>query len=186
MDPQLKQRVVGAAVLVALFVVFVPVFLDQSDDEQIDTLSTFEDFDSPQGFNSKVVPIDDETMDKIEHAMNANSDQLIDSGAIESPNSSDTGVLLEPQSAANPMAPRTGVTAWVVQLGSFEREDNAKALAVRLKKKKYTAFIEQFQDNSKLAYRVRVGPELNQSAAEQIRGELAKQLDLQGIVMRYP
>ncbi|MFT4583863.1 MAG: DedD protein [Gammaproteobacteria bacterium] len=211
MDPQLKQRVVGAAVLVALFVVFIPVFLDQSDDEQVDALPTFEDFDPPQGFNSRVVPIDDETMDKIEHAMDANSDQLIDSGviepssstdsgvesasqsasigesgAIETPSSNGAGVEPDSQSASIRAVPRTGVTAWVVQLGSFSSEDNAKALVAQLKKKNYTAFIEQFQDRSKLAFRVRVGPELTQNAAERTLGKLTKQLDLEGIVMRYP
>ncbi|MDA0823027.1 MAG: SPOR domain-containing protein [Proteobacteria bacterium] len=211
MDPQLKQRVVGAAVLVALFVVFIPVFLDQSDDEPVDTLPIFEEFDPPEGFNSSVVPIDDETMDKIEHAMNANSDQLIEYGAIESPSSNDLDVELDsestpvvestvidspssddssvepaPQSAPTEAAPRMGVTAWVVQLGSFSSEDNAKVLMAQLKKKNYTAFIERFQDNSKLAYRVRVGPELTKNAAEQVRNKLAKQLDLQGIVVRYP
>lgn len=186
MDPQLKQRVVGAAVLVAMGVLFIPIFLDQAQQETNDPIVLTRESDPPSGFNSRVVPIDDEQMERVERGIDATADDFVESTVApqEQPLSSD-GQVRQPESDSV-IAPRTGVTAWVVQLGSFASEKNAKGLITKLKKMNYTAFIEPYQDHEKSAFRVRVGPELSKQAAQKIRTALADDMAIDGIVMRYP
>jgi DedD protein len=122
-------------------------------------------------------------MEQLERAMDATPQELSKSQGWGSapkalPGSDD------PQTPV--AATRTGVTAWVVQVGSFSSEENAKALLKRLKQGGYTAFIEQLRNEADLAYRVRVGPELKKISADNIRDELARDIDVDGIVMRYP
>jgi DedD protein len=191
MDPQLKQRVVGAAVLVAVGVVFIPIFLDQTGDEQQPALTIGTETAPPGDFNSRVVPLDDETMTRAERAMELSPEELAqpqdwgDKAAV-SPESTPAPDRSTRAPAVPVDAPRTGVTAWVIQLGSFDVEKNAMGLVERLKKDGYTAFIEPLRDGAKVLYRVRVGPELTKPVAERIRDKLAQDVDIKGLVMRYP
>jgi DedD protein len=191
MDPQLKQRVVGAAVLVAVGVVFIPIFLDETGDDQQPALPIGTETAPPSDFNSRVVPLDDETMTQVERAMDLSPEELAQSQdwgdkTAVSPESTPTPDESTRTAAVPIDAPRTGVTAWVVQLGSFDVEKNAMGLVERLKQDGYTAFIEPLRDDAKVLYRVRVGPELTKLVAEQIRDKLAQDVDIKGLVMRYP
>lgn len=224
MDAQLKQRVVGAAVLVALGVIFIPLMLDNGGDS-----GPAVDLDigtpAPTDFSSRVIPIDDAEMQRVEEAMDADpaefavevsaqdvpaadgsaepivapASESVDAAGAESEmesaadapdaeaaasSASSAPTVSETPAAAAP--PRTGVTAWVVQLGSFTTQANAEGLVERLKKSGYAAFIEPLDDNGKPTYRVRVGPELMKTTAERIRDDIAKNVELKGIVMRYP
>ncbi len=181
MDPQLKQRVVGAAVLVAIGVVFIPIFLDETDRENGLPIAPGIGSEPPEDFNSRVVPLGDTMMEQVERAMGATPQEL-----TEPQDWSDGSPRIAVPLAEVTATPRTGVTAWVIQVGSFESEENAKALVEKLRKGGYTAFIEHLRDDTKFAYRVRVGPELTKVTADKIRDELAKDIDLDGIVMRYP
>lgn len=223
MDAQLKQRVVGAAVLVALGVIFIPLMLDNGGDSgpavELDIGSP-----APADFSSRVIPIDDATMDRVERAMDAGPEEFTGEADAddESPGTTIAEPVIEPAAESadedapepemlsvqepsvaadkahvpteqpdsntpEPAAPpRTGVTAWVVQLGSFTTQANADGLVQRLKKSGYTAFIEPLDDGGKPTYRVRVGPELTKLTAERIRDDIAKNVELTGIVMRYP
>ncbi len=180
MDPQLKQRVVGAAVLVAIGVVFIPIFLDETARENEISTGLGVESAPPQDFNSRVVPLDDKMMEQVERAMDATPQELT------KPQDWSGGPPRVPEPASEVTTPRTGVTAWVIQVGSFSSEENAKALVDKLRNGGYTAFIEQLRDGTKQVFRVRVGPELTKVTADKIRDELAKDIDLDGIVMRYP
>ena len=186
MDPQLKQRVVGAAVLVAMGVLFIPIFLDQPEDRDPDPISIAREVEPPSGFNSRVVPIDDAEMERVERALEAAPEEFVESAVAPQEPSNRTDSQSQKTLSGPTVAPRTGVTAWIVQLGSFTSEKNAKGLVSQLKKKNYTAFIEPYEDGKKSAFRVRVGPELTKQAAQQIRTALAADLNIDGIVMRYP
>lgn len=79
--------------------------------------------------------------------------------------------------------------AWVVQLASFNSEDNANKLNQRLLDKNFESFIEPLtnQENNTVIYRVRVGPPLlDKSRVEAIREQLKQSENLEGIVIEYP
>lgn len=196
MEPQLQQRVIGAAVLVAVGVVFIPMFLDDTPVDQPIGIDESSQLFPPEDFNSKVVPLDTDTLEAVEKAMFARPHELIpnEAAAADPPLVSEQALAAdEPETASVdglvesvPAAPRTGLTAWVVQLGSFTDEANATGLTERLKETGYSAFIEPLHDDGKTTFRVRVGPELSRPAADKIKKQLEQDLEIKGIVMRYP
>ena len=76
--------------------------------------------------------------------------------------------------------------AWVIQVGSFSSETNAKALSEKLRKNGYAAFVEPLKRKTGIIYRVRVGPELLRSDAQVIKEKMKKSMNLEGIVLQYP
>ena len=87
------------------------------------------------------------------------------------------------QQTAKPHLP---VSAWVVQVGSFDSRKNALSLRDTLRKNGFVSFVESFESEGKSAHRVRIGPETNRTKAEKILGNLKKKMSLSGIVVSYP
>ena len=90
-------------------------------------------------------------------------------------------VIIETELNAN-----VGLSAWIVQLGSFSHEENAEALNQKLRMSGYPAFVEPLKKNGALSYRVRVGPEIKRSDAETLLKKLKDKMDLDGIIVSYP
>lgn len=61
---------------------------------------------------------------------------------------------------------------WLVQVGSFGEEENARRLADRLANAGYTARLYPHRSGGGLMYRVRVGPESSREGAEEIASSL--------------
>jgi len=72
----------------------------------------------------------------------------------------------------------TNKEAWVVQLASFSVQDNANALAQKVKKLHYKVNIEPIKSGSKTIYRVRLLPESDKSVAQQQAATLKQKLKL--------
>jgi cell division septation protein DedD len=79
-----------------------------------------------------------------------------------------------------------GSISWAVQVGSFAKRENAVALERRLRKKGYSAFVKEFFGSKGNVYRVRVGPELLRAEAKELRAQLQRELELDGMMVRYP
>ncbi len=79
-----------------------------------------------------------------------------------------------------------GLSAWIIQLGSFTSEENAQSLNEKLRKSGYPAFVEPLKKNGQISYRVRVGPEIKRSEAESLLKMLKDKMDLDGIIISYP
>ena len=95
----------------------------------------------------------------------------------------------ESAAAAQESAAEAAGTApggWAVQLGSFSVSKNALALRDRLRAKGYTAFIESGFTATGAVSRVFVGPELDRGRAEASMAKLRREMQLEGIVVRYP
>ena len=76
--------------------------------------------------------------------------------------------------------------AWAVQVGSFKQKNNALKLRDSLRKEKYKAFVEGVRSNNKLVYRVRLGPYVSRSGAEQVREKLLARQKMKGLVVKHP
>ncbi len=240
MDNTVKQRVIGAVVLVALAVIFVPILLEKSSDDLGPVGGNLPD-QPDQIVNDKIEPLTlPEPPPETEPAQvvldqPAAADQTV-TGPIEPampspvdavPTTATPGVAAEtvtapqpavpapttpattpadtptPATAATPTTPTTTTTpsptpvakpaqpaavvsGWVVQLASLASQANAMALQERLRGLGYTAFVEEIKMPQGVLYRVRVGPELERSNAENVRNRLEQQVQLKGIVTRYP
>ena len=203
LETQLKQRLVGAAVLMALGVIFIPIFLapDDGDGPAPSPIQIARDHQSDQ-FSSKVQPIEDsaletliEQADKVvplaqsgalppevetsgSTAANEEKPPSASESGDESVGSSDSG---NSPSAGNE---RTGLTAWLVQAGSFSSRENAEKLAAQLKSKGFSAYIEDIT-GTKPSYRVRIGPLLSKARAQQTAKSLKKSLNVDGMILKY-
>ncbi len=92
----------------------------------------------------------------------------------------------KPPAAAKAAPAAPAATQWVVQLGSFSRRANARALRDQLIHKGYKSFVEVSGLGDKQVFRVRVGPERTRARAEAIRSKLQQQGQHKGLVMAYP
>ena len=191
----MKQRLVGAAVLMALGIIFIPIFLAprESVDTETDALR-IKRSETTGEFSSKVMPIDDEVVERtlrqgaeipelVERASVSTQDVPAggDGGQIE--NALDASTSLS-QAHAEVAAEQPAMTAWIVQAGSFSSEENAEKLAAQLRSKAYTAYIENMP-GEKASYRVRIGPMLSKARAEKTAAALKKSLDIEGLILKY-
>ncbi len=83
------------------------------------------------------------------------------------------GTVIEADSATN--------NGWVVQLGSFKKEENAQNFIQKIKKKGYTPFIEAEADSS--WYKIRVGPYPSKNEADQVVLDLKKAQGITAIAL---
>ena len=92
-----------------------------------------------------------------------------------------------PARAANPPAAQaaTQSPAWAVQLGAFSNRQKAEQLVADLRKRRYSAFLLEYRASGQVLYRVRVGPEQDRARAEEIAARLAKD-GFQPVVARHP
>lgn len=196
MERRLKERVIGASVLAMLAVIFIPMLLDES--EHVETKITGSNIPSrPESeFTSRIVPLPGGDFARPEISADAAgatppADAPSNAPAPEAPQATaaaSTGAAQSPGSAAAAGAApeRVGLTAWVVQLGSFSSEANASGLEQRLRGAGFTSFVETQKQGGEASYRVRVGPELLRSEAQALRDRIKSELGLDGIVVSYP
>ena len=190
MEQKLKERLVGAAVLVAVAVIFIPIIFTDSPETEVISGSNIPE--KPEtNFNSRIVPVienDDKTSVTPLALENAESEK-IDSGKIRKNDD-----LIVKQKVVAEKITKTeinaqasvGLSAWIVQLGSFTDEDNAQSLNKKLREAGYPAFVEPLKRNNKISYRVRVGPEIKRSEADKLLRKLKEKMELDGIVVSYP
>ena len=192
MNQRLKERLVGAAVLVVIAVIFIPMILTGPIDTGEITETNIPQ-QPEEKFTSKVIPLD-ESMQPIsvqeqgkEEKAAASTKELEqkqnEAETAENENKEPDKVVDTVNSAKNK---QVGLTAWVVQLGSFESKENAESLNQKLRKAGFPAFVEPITQNNKTAYRVRVGPELLHTDADKLLDKINKKMKLKGIVLGYP
>lgn len=183
MDRALKERTIGAVVLVAFAVLIVPVFLDgpSSDRDTVSATVTLPgQNDQPRKQQTIVLE-----RDRTEPVPAAQADVPEPSPAATTPEKSPTSVAkaeggdVEPKEPPparqqDPSAAATdSVTGlWAVQLGSFSNRANAERLAADLRNDGYAAFLSQLDTSGGELHRVRIGPQKDRDAAESIAARL--------------
>lgn len=201
MHQRLKERLVGAAVLVVITVIFIPMILTGPIDSNSITETNIPDRPTEK-LNSKLIPLTDTlkpitTMQK-DDAING-SQSIIDAGKAETTIKPQGNTLTKSESdnSASDLTNKTselksvknkkvGLTAWVVQLGSFSSKVNADKLNLTLRKSGFPAFVEPLGKKNETVYRVRVGPELLRADADALLKKIKADTKLDGIVLSYP
>jgi len=205
MEQKLKERLVGAAVLVAVAVIFIPIIFTDSQDTEVISGSNIPE--KPEtNFNSRIVPViesDDELTstpidpgnvesENIESGKNNDNliieQKVVAEKVISASENNAEKQAIEQKKAITDVEGSTsvGLSAWIVQLGSFTEEDNAQSLNTKLRKAGYPSFVEPVKKDGKISYRVRVGPEIKRSEADSLLKKLKEKMQLDGIVVSYP
>ncbi len=188
MDERLKQRLVGAAVLVLAAVVFVPMLLDQGrgDPERPSPIIPSQ---PPEATVTPLVPLHGKATAVASAptapARTAPTEELppakaaAASAAAESPLEGPGSTEPEP---TGPDPTRPGVkSGFAVQLGSFSKADNAMGLRDKLVAGGYTAFVTTLGSVT----RVYVGPQTSRAEAEKVLKQLLADIKLKGIVVNF-
>lgn len=178
MDRSLKERVIGATVLVVVAVLIVPVFLDGSADEAeiVSEVVTLPGQNAQESMTQVVVLNRDRAEPVPTSAPLSAPQETKPEPVISKPQASAKEAALPPVSAAKerPGEPESSTGMWAVQLGSFSNQENAERLAADLRKQGYAAFLSQLDTGSGALHRVRIGPQKDRDGAESVAAKLGK------------
>lgn len=157
---QFKQRLVGAIVLSALAVIFLPMLFDEEVKQGSLAGQQIPQF--PREFEKNIQPIP--------------THQQI-SGKIR-------GVKKRLSNLSDERSKQ--LKSWVVQVGSFVEKANADVLENALRKADFAAFVETVDESTGTRFRVRVGPLLNRELAKNISKQIEHEFDMKGLLVEYP
>lgn len=161
MDEGLKQRLVGATVLIIGGVLVIPWLLDGAGARKSDTAQI--ELPIPELAKSSVTP--QPVVVKPTKTRDVKP-QVTQSTPVKKP---------VPKASKIRPAPVTDPGAgWVAQVGSFSSEENATRLTAKLKKQGYPAFVMRHGNGTGAMFRVRVGPEPARGSAEKVATRLKR------------
>ncbi|PMZ88512.1 MULTISPECIES: SPOR domain-containing protein [unclassified Pseudomonas] len=211
LDKAYKQRMVGALVLVALAVIFLPMLFSRQDEQrqvtveapaapqapempqvQVEPVAVPE----PQALPQEPVPSDDEI------AQQESAVPAVPVVPTPAPAAKPAAPAPVPALAAKPAtAPAQPITAapgkpdttqsrvdanglsvsWSVQLASLSNRESAEKLQKTLRSQGYNAYIRTADGKN----RVYVGPLIERAEADRLRDLLNRQQNLKGFVVRF-
>jgi DedD protein len=211
LDKAYKQRMVGALVLVALAVIFLPMLFSRQDEQrqvtveapaapqapampqvQMETVAVPE----PQALPQEPVPTDEEVAEDTAPAAPAAPVAPAPTAPIM------ITKPVAPPAVAKPIpAPAQPITAsssrpdttqsrvdanglsvsWSVQLASLSSRASAESLQKTLRSQGYNAYIRSADGKN----RVFVGPLIERAEADRLRDLLGRQQNLKGFVVRF-
>ncbi len=182
MDQNIKQRLVGLAVIFALAVIFLPMILDGSGVEKKTLVIEIPDqpvvVANPE-FDQKIIElherveelpeleprfIDENSGDKQNLIKRESEKQTkkAESEPAPAPKKQPAAKVEKAPKPKTAVKPPVGGDSWVLQIGSFKDKGKAIMQRDRLRKSNVAAvFIEKFDNNNQASYRVRLGPFLN-------------------------
>lgn len=210
MHQRLKERLVGAAVLVILAVIFIPMILTGPVDsgaiketnipakpDKTPKPTLIPITDANEVIDTETVVTNNDAGKETEAQQEAAEREIAPVPVPRATQPQSESKIATETAKPKPAEPTTksatketdkpvGLSAWVVQLGSFATKVNADKLNLRLRKAGFPAFVEPLKQGDKIVYRVRVGPELLRSDADKLLAAIKSKLELEGIVLRYP
>ena len=197
MDRALKERIIGAIVLVVFVVLVVPIFLDgPPSEEEILSETVVLPGQSEQKMQTQVLnrdretpvpePVQKEAVEAAAGQEEAAQDARPPEAQQDAPAAQPepvkepavAAVEPEPEPAAAPStgqdaAPMSATGLWAVQLGSFSDQGNAEKLAAELRKQGFFAVLSKLDTDKGQLHRVRIGPQADRAAAEAVVKKLA-------------
>ena len=206
MDEALKQKVVGALVVAAALIIFVPTIFDEPIlDESLVKVDV-----SPKPGDLNVADFD--VLERREHLENARqhieaarakqqeAGDLVGNSSAEGQKKDAIDGLVSPLREAvtnlvENIKDATGksdkpqeiasIQVWTVQLGSFIKKENALKLRNVLREQHEKAYIKEKHTTGGRVFRVYVGPMLKVEDASAALKRLNQAHELQGMVLRY-
>lgn len=201
MEVQVRERLVGALVLVAIVVLFVPALL-KGPAVEADNPGIVERRSVVIPVHAEPEPAREEEL--VPEALSADSGRMVVDEPLPQavpqaePQAVPRAAVPEPVAERPPapelvrppaVSPAAGVApgqpAWAVQLGAFSTREKADALVAKLRKSGYAAFMLEYRADGKVLHRVRVGPEQDRARAAAIADRLRKD-GFQPVVAPHP
>ena len=175
----MKERLLGAAVLIVIAVLVIPSLLDGprspetvSEELVLPAPTPGQDETTPEPLRTHTVEVETRKM--------LPEDETPPVAVVEKPSppgpapaaSQEIESSEPPVVETAPVAIPAPADSWAVQVGSFTSENNARRLVEHLKGAKYPAFVVRNVVNGRVMFRVRVGPEPDRARAEALAERL--------------
>ena len=194
-----RHRIVGAVVLVALAVIFLPMLLSDRPPETDPGVSGAAAPNTktvvvpvmPPGVSAKtpeksasaaktvMVPVDP----RAEVPMEVQASPLPEAPPLpEKPAPEPKPAKAKTETKTKPVA--AAENGWVVQAGAFTHVENAKRLQAQLKQKGYSALLDPPNPAKGKTVRVEVGPYKDAAAAKAAQARLESEFGIQGVVRK--
>ena len=172
MDAKLKKRLTGAVILTSLAIILLPLLLDGTEEDRA-RIAT--DIPAPPKIDLEDITVQD-VMRKIEQ-MEKSSEARLPKEVVDETNydAAPDYMLDKNQLPVN----------WSLQLGSFQKEDNAKRLRAQLRDQNYRSYILHANTSDGETYRVFVGPSSSKETLVKMNNEIEGKLKLKGRIVRY-
>jgi len=208
MDQNIKQRLVGIAVIFALAVIFLPMILDGSGVQKktlVVEIPAQPVVDSHPEFDQKIIELHSSV-----ESLPVLEPRYIDEDSGDKQNLIERETESEPEKQAKVVEPvaeaekkpvakvaaapaeksdartSTGGENWVLQIGSFKDQVKATAQRDKIRKSNIAAvFIEKFNNGGQPSYRVRLGPFLDRDQARVAQNKLRAKHSIDGLIMKY-
>jgi DedD protein len=200
-DDGLKQRLVGALVLLALGVLFIPALLepelsrDMDRTSRIPTAPNIQPIDiKPPVKSDKLAPSkpfedryrlveEDQLPDVIVQTQNQVKAKTV---TAKSTATAVSVKISEQQAKTQIIMDKDGVPrAWAVQIVSYQTQQRAQEFSEKLKRDGYQPFTKSANSSKGKVYRVYVGPKINPTMAKNLKQELDKKYKLDTLVVRF-
>lgn len=191
MERHLKERIVGATVIVALGIIVIPWLLDGPAQSSRPVEQAIELPPVEQPGRTYTIPLDPAAGPAVpvESGNGQPAQSRPAAGAIQRPSDEPPIAPVkqpepqvtrpteqpaqppprpapQPAPAVQPQAP--AAEAWTVQVGSFSQADNAQSLQARLKAEGFEAFVSRVATDAGTMHRVRVGPVPERADADRL------------------
>ncbi|WP_350616693.1 SPOR domain-containing protein [Pseudomonas sp. HY7a-MNA-CIBAN-0227] len=203
LDSAYKQRMVGALVLVALAVIFLPMLFSRQDEQrqvtveapaapqvpvmpqvQVEPVVVPE----PQALPQEPVPSDEEIAEQEATSMPAQpSVPVVKPTPVPAKPAAPKAVAPQPAAPGKPDVGQSRIDpnglpiSWSVQLASLANRESAESLQKTLRSQGYNAYIRTANGKN----RVFVGPLIERAEADRLRDLLGRQQNLKGFVVRF-
>ncbi len=197
-----KHRIVGAIVIVALVVIFVPMLLSESEPPpEIKGARETPPRDATAETRVIVTPVAGEEIKSAQNPEAMTKTTTLPATTEVAPRQETKPAALPEKPAPAPApapakekekpakvaaAPEKITRGWVVQVGTFSNADNAAHLRDKLKSHGHTAYTETVVLAGKKALRLRVGPFRDKEQATKAQAQIRKELHVQGVIQSYP
>lgn len=173
-NDKLRERLVGAAVLISLAVIFLPELLRPPPDRPAEGI----DLRMPPAPEITALPPPAEPV-PVPQRVEPEPEQLAEPR-------DDTLEPDVPAEAGAPLEVPRDLSGWVVQVGAFAQQANALRLRDELRAKGFSAYVDDLVGQNRTLYRVRVGPELQRSRAEASLADIREQFGLEPRLHKHP
>jgi DedD protein len=192
----LKQRIIGALVLVSLAVIFVPMMFDEPHSErktsaiQIPEEPPFPEVDMPEpdtteppaySMEELSPETDPEPVAEPAVEQNITGESAEPEAVPEQAETADSRPSEEDEPVAAEFT-RSLKGAWVVQLGSFGSSENATRLREQVREKGYSSHLQEITRGDSQLTRVFSGPFAEKAEAERAKQALDKAFGLNSLV----
>lgn len=172
MDAKLKQRLTGAVILTSLAIILLPLLLDGTEEDRV-RIAT--DMPAPPKIDLADITVQD-VMRKIEQMEKASEARLPKEVVDETNYEFAPDYIFDKNQLP---------VNWSLQLGSFQKEDNATRLRAQLRGENYRSYILHANTNDGEIYRVFVGPSSSKETLVKKNLEIEAKLKLKGRIVRY-